>query len=725
MSESELFKARRTAKSDPALGRQALFCEEINQRLATELPPEVRATLRFTRATMPAHWLEAVLQNGESYRRRDKSVAMDFQSLPPAMAIEFAWAIERQVQLGMHIDAEATAKLSQQIALVAVGQRHGGLASLLDLSCDEWIHAIRKIRIRRGDPLAPNQLNRLRSSLGRFLDILVHAYHQGDWWELNVWNPVLDTRIPLRVHEPRRHNLVYFSHLTTPWLREAAKWWLARQLERQVFVWTTVHTRQHNLVWFQRYLDRAGCDGPLLTDDERQLGQWVQDFRQWLGRQKCAQGPTKGQPLGPTHRRAAMTAPEGLYRFLFEERQSAATDLKDPRWLQLGPQHAALFRFGDKPSGAKPPPPDIILSDAVISTIAQNSELFALPKDEGGFGEEQLVRILGLLIRTGRRINEVIMLDFDPVIAVPFPDPDGHVARLRYQQTKIITDDNTILVDQEVVDLIRQQQDYASAFMADRGRPGVQPKYLFLGRKHNRHGDRNFPESTVHLKFAEFARRIDLRDEQGKQVRISRTHTFRHTRATSLLNAGVPLHVAMRYMGHKTPTMFLHYAQTLSTVAEQEFLRYKKVTADGREYQRDPAQMFETLALDRRTDRVLPNGYCTLPPRQACNKGNACLSCTKFVTDASFTDALLRQRDETRALVQRRQRAHEERFGEAMTDDNVWLKGRTEELTALTAILHAIDSVRRKDGTVVPLRGAGAPQQRQDPQPGDTPEHAS
>ncbi|MER6567580.1 hypothetical protein ABT288_15680 [Streptomyces sp. NPDC001093] len=33
--------------------------------------------------------------------------------------------------------------------------------------------------------------------------------------------------------------------------------------------------------------------------------------------------------------------------------------------------------------------------------------------------------------------------------------------------------------------------------------------------------------------------------------------------------------------------MFLHCAQNLSTVAEQEFLRYKKVTADGREYQRD------------------------------------------------------------------------------------------------------------------------------------------
>ncbi len=93
----------------------------------------------------------------------------------------------------------------------------------------------------------------------------------------------------------------------------------------------------------------------------------------------------------------------------------------------------------------------------------------------------------------------------------------------------------------------------------------------------------------------------------------------------------------MRYMGHKSPAMFMHYAQTLSTVAEHEFLRYKKVTADGRDYDRDPAEMFEALALDQRTDRVLPNGYCTLPPRQACDKGNALL--TELTGTTAWRDA--------------------------------------------------------------------------------------
>ncbi|MFB7327617.1 hypothetical protein [Streptomyces sp. NPDC056190] len=39
------------------------------------------------------------------------------------------------------------------------------------------------------------------------------------------------------------------------------------------------------------------------------------------------------------------------------------------------------------------------------------------------------------------------------------------------------------------------------------------------------------------------ARRLDIRDSAGRLVDFNRTHRFRHTKATSLLNAGVPLHV--------------------------------------------------------------------------------------------------------------------------------------------------------------------------------------
>jgi integrase len=717
---------RRTAKADPRLGHSRLFDAEINTRLAAELPEALQRPY-FNRATMPPHWLAAMLENQPAYRAKERAVALNFRDLPASMITELVWATERQVQLGMRIQAEITTRLARQIALTLSDEHLAEVASLVDLGRDEWEHAFRKVRMRVGRPLAAGQLAVISRLLGRILDLLVHVYHQGQWWELNVWNPILDTRIPLREHEPQRRNLIYFSHLTTPWLREGAKWWLSRQLEREIYTWSTVYARQGNLVWFQRYIDQVGCAGPHLVDDRRSLGHWVQDFRQWLRVQRCISGPRKGELLGETQRRASMTALEQLYRFMFAEGDEAAVVLGEPGWECLGPQHAALFRFGDKPTGPKAPPPEAVLSDAVITRIAENSELLALPIEEGGFGDEQLVRILGLLIKTGRRLREITMLDFEPLIAIPFPDPDGHVARLRYQQTKIVTDDNTILVDQEVVDLVRQQQAYALAFMAGQGREGAEPKYLFLARNSNRNGDQSYPAGNARPRLSEFAKRIDLRDDQGQLVLISKTHTFRHTKATNLLNAGVPIHVAMRYMGHKTPGMFLHYARTRAEVAEAEFLRYKKVTADGREYRQDPREMFESLALDQRTDRVLPNGFCTLPPRQACDKGNACLTCTKFVTDETFRPALAQQRHETLQLVERRQQAHAQRFGEPMTDDNIWLNGRRAEVAALDGILLAIDQVRRQDGTVTPVRGAGAPQRRlsseagQPVNPGETP----
>ena len=49
------------------------------------------------------------------------------------------------------------------------------------------------------------------------------------------------------------------------------------------------------------------------------------------------------------------------------------------------------------------------------------------------------------------------------------------------------------------------------------------------------------------------------------------------------LNAGVPIHVVQRYLGHLSPAMTMHYAQTLAETHEAEFLRYRKLTADARE----------------------------------------------------------------------------------------------------------------------------------------------
>ncbi|MDH6574787.1 integrase [Kitasatospora sp. MAP5-34] len=86
------------------------------------------------------------------------------------------------------------------------------------------------------------------------------------------------------------------------------------------------------------------------------------------------------------------------------------------------------------------------------------------------------------------------------------------------------------------------------------------PKYLFLAHKMNRHADKPYPSERVQQTLSKLARRLDIRDSAGRLVDFNRTRRFRHTRATSLLNAGVPIHVVQRYFGHLSPTMVMHYA---------------------------------------------------------------------------------------------------------------------------------------------------------------------
>jgi Phage integrase family len=183
------------------------------------------------------------------------------------------------------------------------------------------------------------------------------------------------------------------------------------------------------------------------------------------------------------------------------------------------------------------------------------------------------------------------------------------------------------------------------------------------------------------------------------------------TFATSLLNAGVPIHVVQRYLGHLSPAMTMHYAQTLAETHEAEFLRYRKLTADARELEIGTRDLYDMLQLDQRTDRILPNGWCLLPPRQSCDRGNACLTCDKFATDATFLPELRAQKDRTLALIETRQAAFTARTGTPMTPGNVWLAGRQREAAALDAIITTLNARpetadQAQSGAI---RGAGVP----------------
>jgi len=138
--------------------------------------------------------------------------------------------------------------------------------------------------------------------------------------------------------------------------------------------------------------------------------------------------------------------------------------------------------------------------------------------------------------------------------------------------------------------------------------------------------------------------------------------------------------------------------------AEQAFLATVKLKAGGTRvaFSREDHDAMHLLG---RADRILPNGWCLLPPLQACGKGNACLTCSVFVTDQTRQQALERQLADTAALIDRVRTDFQQRHGHPMPEDNVWLAQRRAEHAALTRVLAAMQAV---PGRAVQGAGCGA-----------------
>jgi integrase len=179
----------------------------------------------------------------------------------------------------------------------------------------------------------------------------------------------------------------------------------------------------------------------------------------------------------------------------------------------------------------------MVLEDDVVTRIAQGAELLALPKSGGGLGDLSAFHALMLLIRTGRRVNEVLLMDFDPLlplVGTRAGDESGLIARMRYQQTKVQSgQSNTIPVDAEIVAIVRAQQAEAKRHMAAMGWEDRDPRYLFLRQSQNRNGEHPYSMATLHSILARLTERLGVTDSQGRLVRISNTHRFRHTAVIS------------------------------------------------------------------------------------------------------------------------------------------------------------------------------------------------
>jgi integrase len=677
--------------------------------------PEPMRLSRYGESTVPADYAGAFCHDA-TWR-----AGIDIGGLPEPMRRELAWCVFRIVELGGKIATPGLSMLVHRLGEVIADHAGQRLASLLDLSVRDWCQQIQHAAHRRTGrlPAATTTVN-IRRLLTRMMRLLVLACDTGPWWQHDRWNPVEDPRIPLRDHEPMGRYSVRFDAVGSQWLRLGLQWHCKVGLETGALSWSSVHRRVVAVKEFDAFLRDRQIDRPYLTDHASGVRALMLEFLGHLRSREATRGRRVGQRLSPGSGQRQASDVEQFYLVMAENADAAAVALDEPGWRKLGPQHAGFYRRGELPGKQAPRHEGQVIDDDAMSKIMAGLSLLGTPVTEGGFGDEQALRISMLVALLGRRVSEICMLDPDPLQPLlPAParppgdqtsdhgDAQAPVAKLRYQQTKIDGAPNTVLIHAEVVAIIREQQRWAERYFAEHGAPGKTPKYLFLATQMNRNGDRPYSGNTLRQRLIELAAKLDVRDSTGALVDFNRTHRFRHTVATSLLNGGVPIHVLQRYLGHLTPTMSMTYAQTLQSTAEAEFLRYRKITADARDLNIDPRDLYDMLELDRRTDRILPNGWCLLPPRQVCVKGNACLTCDKFATDASFLPELQTQQARTGTLIEERQAAFLARTGREMGADNVWLAGRRQEHDALGRIVVNLERTRLADGSVQAVRGAG------------------
>jgi hypothetical protein len=319
-----------------------------------------------------------------------------------------------------------------------------------------------------------------------------------------------------------------------------------------------------------------------------------------------------------------------------------------------------------------------------------------------GQGDPQLMRMMLLQILTGRRASEICLCPLDclsPATDSAVDAADGEaVARFCYGQSKIDAAPDTIFIDAEAVAVIEEQQQW----LRDRF-PGRDLPYLFPQRRANAHAAKPYGSSNYGRSLALFSKLAQITDAAGHPVKLSHTHRFRHTKLTKLAEMGLPVHVLQRYAGHSTPTMSMHYVARRDEHAEQAFLATRKFRADGTRvsFSRED---HDALHLLDRADRFLPNGYCLLPPLQKCEKGNACLSCSVFVTDDTHLAVLQRQLEQTAELIERTTAQFLERHGRPMPDGNVWLVEREAERDALARLLATMQASPGRA-----IQGAGSP----------------
>jgi integrase/recombinase XerD len=455
--------------------------------------------------------------------------------------------------------------------------------------------------------------NRSRESANQWLPegITFEEMYDYDVWDLTV----------LGYQKNPTHSdstTANFTPIHQDWLKEACKRLI--KFRSTTLVLSTIGNKLHCIKEFSRFLNQYYPD-VLPHQLNRQL---IEDYLVYLKEKKLSASTR-------IHRISSL-------RDLLE--YSAAMN-----WVDV-PKNPLIFNQ-DFPVRDKALPRYI--PDDVLKQLDENLQY--LP--------DSIARMVIVVREVGMRISELCALKFDCLRQ----DAQGEWW-IEYKRFKS-KDEHSVPIRAEVAGIIQTQQAYIREHL------GEEFNYLFCSTKNLNYFEK-FGRTANQLPLNYFepvpqiirqgilrgylhllANLKQIKGEDGRVFPLSQIHQFRHTKGTELINNGVGIEYVRRYLGHNSFAMTLRYAhihdRTLKEQVKESWSEGKIVNISGELIELNPEidNAYNYTFKKGILGEVLSNGYCALPARLTCSKGNACLQCGDFRTTLEFLDRHKEHQDRT------------------------------------------------------------------------------
>ena len=518
-------------------------------------------------------------------------------------ALPLPMRLEIAYGLQCRVDEHRTKTLAKPLRPLLVLLADSGAGSLLERSVEDWLAELLPIS-RWGS--VPRSF--VRYTVDRLEDLL-----QGEGWETEfprgVW--LLRRLGYVRGSGPAR---LRFDRIGQPWLAELAKRWARWRLSAGL----TTHQVERDLAAVVRLSAFLTTCQPALNGPGELDRAVLERYLAWLAIERPA----------PKGRATELGAIGGFLRGVHQH-----------GWAPELPATAAIYPE-DRPG--RPADAPRTISEHVMAQLESAANL-------ARFTDPGYRLLTELLMRTGLRISDACRLSLDCVVRDP-----GGAAYLRYRNHKMRRE-AFVPIDEDLADAIGVQQATIT------GRWPV-TDCLFPRPTANPDGAHPISRGTYIRHLDAWLAACEVCDELGRDVHVT-PHQWRHTYATRLVNADVPLEVVRRLLDHTSVEMTAHYGRLHDRTVREHWEQARRVNITGDEIVFDPASPLADAAWlkDRlaRAKMALPNGYCTLPLQQRCEVANACLTCPMFATTAEFLPQHHQQLAATRQLV-----AHAEEHGQ-------------------------------------------------------------